>query len=129
MPGTDVIPIPGHQPASIAVYDRLTGVLLTGDTFYPGRLYVRDTAAFAESIARLVTFSMNHPVVHYLGTHIENTRTPGIDYPVGTADQPDEHDLDLRRDQLVELDSVVRAMRGRMVRTVRADFTVWPLRP
>jgi len=125
----DVIPIPGHQPASIAVYDRLTGVLLTGDTFYPGRLYVRDTAAFAESVARLVAFSMNHHVVHYLGAHIENRRTPGLDYPMGTIDQPEEHALELGRAQLLELDSVVQAMRGRMVRTVRPDFTVWPLRP
>ncbi len=125
----DVIPIPGHQAASIAIYDRLTGVLLTGDTFYPGRLYVRDTAAFAESIDRLVEFVIDHPVVHILGAHIENKRTPGLDYPEGTVDQPEEHDLDLGRTQLVELDSVVRAMRGRMVRTVRPDFTVWPLSP
>ena len=110
------------------MFDRLTGVLLTGDTFYPGRLYVRDTAAFAESIARLVAFSMDHRVVrHWVAS--ENTRTPGVDYPVGTVDQPEEHDLELGRAQLLELDSVVRAMRGRMVRTVRADFTVWPLRP
>src|SRR5262249_16885463 len=26
----DVIPIPGHEPASIAIYDRRTGILLTG---------------------------------------------------------------------------------------------------
>ena len=123
----DVIPIPGHQSASIAVYDRLTGVLLTGDTFYPGRLYVRDTAAYAESIARLVEFTRDNPAVHMLGAHIENTRTPGLDYPEGTVDQPEEHGLDLGRAQLLELDSLVRAMRGRMVRTVRPDFTVWPL--
>jgi glyoxylase-like metal-dependent hydrolase (beta-lactamase superfamily II) len=125
----DVIPIPGHQPASIAVYDRLTGVLLTGDTFYPGRLYVRDTAAFAESIARLVEFTRDHAVVHFLGAHIENRRTPGLDYPMGTVDQPEEHDLDLGRAQLLELDSVVRSMRGQMVRTIRPDFTLWPLSP
>jgi hydroxyacylglutathione hydrolase len=38
----DIIGIPGHEEASIAIYDRQTGVLLTGDTVYPGRLYVRD---------------------------------------------------------------------------------------
>jgi hydroxyacylglutathione hydrolase len=30
--GIDVVPIPGHESASIAIYDRRTGVLLTGDT-------------------------------------------------------------------------------------------------
>lgn len=123
----DVIPIPGHQGASIAVYDRRTGVLLTGDTFYPGRLYVRDTAAFARSIHRLAGFTRIHRVVHILGAHIENTRTPFRDYPEGTVDQPDEHELDLHATQLFELDSVVAAMRGHMGRTVLRDLTVWPL--
>ena len=123
----DVIPIPGHQPASIALYDRRTGILLTGDTFYPGRLYVRDTTAFAESIGRLTAFVRSHTVTHMLGAHIENSRTPFVDYVVGTVDQPDEHALDLGRAQLFELDSVVRSMRGRMTRTVLRDLTVWPV--
>jgi glyoxylase-like metal-dependent hydrolase (beta-lactamase superfamily II) len=122
----DILPIPGHQPASIAVYDRRTGILLTGDTFYPGRLYVRDTAAFATSIDRLTKFVARHPVTHVLGAHVENTRTPFRDYPIGTVDQPDEHGLDLGRAQLVELDSVVHAMRGHVTRTVLKDVTVWP---
>ena len=123
----DVIPIPGHQPASIALYDRRTGVLLTGDTFYPGRLYVRDTAAFATSIGRLTEFVRSHRVTHMLGAHVENSRTPFKDYPVGTVDQPDEHGLDLDQAQLVELDSVVQAMRGKFKRTILEHLTVWPL--
>jgi glyoxylase-like metal-dependent hydrolase (beta-lactamase superfamily II) len=123
----DVIPIPGHQPASIALYDRRTGILLTGDTFYPGRLYVRDTTAFAESIDRLTAFVKTHTITHMLGAHVENSRTPYVDYVVGTVDQPDEHPLDLGRAQLFELDSVVRSMRGRMTRTVLRDLTVWPV--
>jgi glyoxylase-like metal-dependent hydrolase (beta-lactamase superfamily II) len=123
----DVLAIPGHQAASIAVYDRRTGTLLTGDTFYPGRLYVRDTTAFAESIDRLTAFVRTHRVTHMLGAHIENSRTPYVDYVVGTVDQPEEHELDLGRTQLFELDSVVRSMRGRMVRTVLRDLTLWPV--
>jgi glyoxylase-like metal-dependent hydrolase (beta-lactamase superfamily II) len=123
----DVIPIPGHQPASIALYDRRTGILLTGDTFYPGRLYVRDTTAFAESIDRLTGFVRTHAVTHMLGAHIESSRTPYVDYVVGTVDQPDEHALDLGRAQLFELDSVVRTMRGRITRTVLRDLTIWPV--
>ncbi len=125
----DVIAIPGHQAASIAIYDRRTGILLTGDTFYPGRLYVRDTAAFAQSVDRLAAFTRTHAVTRLLGAHIENTRTPFRDYPEGTVDQPDEHGLELHPDQLFELDSVVRAMRGRMSRTALRDLTVWPVAP
>lgn len=123
----DVLPIPGHEPASLAVYDRATGVLLTGDTFYPGRLYVRDTAAFAASVARLVTFTASRPVTAILGTHIEQARTPFTDYPVGTQDQPDEDRLELSRAELVALDSAVRTMRGRFIRARLPRFTIWPL--
>lgn len=125
----DILPIPGHQPASIAVYDRRTRILLTGDTFYPGRLYVRDTAAFANSIARLAEFARRHPVSHILGTHVENSSTPFRDYVVGTVDQPEEHGLDLTPAHLFVLDSVVQSMRGRMTRTVLRDMTVWPQLP
>ncbi|MDB4908043.1 MAG: beta-lactamase domain protein [Gemmatimonadetes bacterium] len=122
----DVIAIPGHEPAGLAFYDRATAVLLTGDTFYPGRLYVRDTAAFATSTARLVAFTATRPVSAILGTHIEQARTPFTDYPVGTQDQPDEDRLELSRAELVTLDSAVQAMRGRFTRTRLPRFTVWP---
>ena len=122
----DVLPIPGHQPASIAMYDRRTGILLTGDTFYPGRLYVRDTAAFATSVHRLRVFAEQHRIVSILGTHIENMSAPGKDYVVGTKDQPDEHSLPLTVAQLRTLDDAVTTMRGRFARTVLADFTIWP---
>ncbi len=122
----DVLPIPGHQPASIALYDRRTALLLTGDTFYPGRLYVRDTAAFARSVHRLLEFTTTHPVRHILGTHIENTDAPATDYVVGTIDQPREHALALTVANLRTLDSAIMTMRGRFVRLVLPDFTIWP---
>jgi hydroxyacylglutathione hydrolase len=125
----DVIPIPGHQPASIALYDRRTGVMLTGDTFYPGRLYVRDTAAFAASIDRLARFVRGHHVTHMLGAHVEQTKTPYVDYPVGTKDQPNEHGLDLTPAQLFELDSAVQSMRGKFRRLPLRDVTIWPQLP
>jgi len=111
----DVIPIPGHQPAGIALYDRRTGILLSGDTFYPGRLYVRDQPAYIASIKRLVEFTRTRPVSYILGTHIEEKSTPFEDYVVGTVDQPNEHVLQLSRGQLLEL-----------VRKALADFTIWP---
>lgn len=32
-----IIPLPGHKEDALAVYDKQTKVMLTGDTFYPGR--------------------------------------------------------------------------------------------
>ncbi|HEX2808520.1 MAG TPA: MBL fold metallo-hydrolase [Kineosporiaceae bacterium] len=37
---------PEHHPAAVTFHDRLTGLLFTGDTVYPGRLYVQDWTAF-----------------------------------------------------------------------------------
>ena len=45
---------PGHHEASISVFDPWTGFLLTGDTVYPGRLYVHDMPAFIDSLERLL---------------------------------------------------------------------------
>jgi hydroxyacylglutathione hydrolase len=123
----DVIPLPGHEPASIALYDRRTGLLMTGDTLYPGRLYVRDGPAFTASIQRLVAFTRDKPVAHILGAHIENTRTPYIDYPVGTRYQSDEHALELGRAHLLELNDALTEMRGTIVRRAFRDFTIWPV--
>ena len=123
----DVIPIPGHEPASIALYDRRTGLLLTGDTLYPGRLYVRDSAAFTASIQRLVAFTRNKPVAHILGAHVENARTPFLDYPEGTTYQPDEHALELGRAHLLELNDALSEIHGVIVRRAFRDFTVWPV--
>ena len=82
-PVGDVIAIPGHHPAHLAYYDRRTGILLTGDHLYPGRLYVDDLATYLASTRRLVEFTATRPVAHILGNHIEQTSTPYLDYPVG----------------------------------------------
>jgi hydroxyacylglutathione hydrolase len=58
----DVIPIPGHHPAHVALYDRRTGLLFTGDTLYPGRLYIADFPAYLESLDRLVAFAEDRPI-------------------------------------------------------------------
>lgn len=122
----DVVPIPGHEDAHVAVYDRRTGILLTGDTLYPGRLYVSAQAAFRDSIDRLADFTASRPIAHVLGAHIEQKRTPFQDYPVGTTLQPDEHVLELGRAHLLELQDALRTMPGPMVRTYLRDFTIWP---
>ena len=125
----DVIPIPGHDPLSIAFYDRRTGILLTGDTLYPGRLYVHDLPAFRASIQRLVDFTQDKLVAHVLGCHVEQSGTPFLDYPIGTKYQPEEHMLELSHGNLVELNEALKAMGSRPVRYALRDFTIWPRPP
>ncbi|MFN0103195.1 MAG: MBL fold metallo-hydrolase [Bryobacteraceae bacterium] len=122
----DAIPIPGHDTADLALYDRQTGLLLTGDTLYPGRLYVRNFPAYVESINRLVTFTNSRPVAHILGTHIEQSRTPFVDYKVRTVYQPDEAVLELSRGDLLELQAALSAMQGKPQRRELSRFTIFP---
>jgi hydroxyacylglutathione hydrolase len=90
-----VIPIPGHDDQHIAIHDSKTGVMLTGDTFYPGLLVVNDWPAYRASARRLAQFLQTHRVTCLLGAHIEMQRSPGQLYPLGTTFQPDEHPLQL----------------------------------
>jgi hydroxyacylglutathione hydrolase len=96
----EVTGIPGHHPASLAVYDPWTGWLLSGDTVYPGRLYVRDYPAFIDSLDRLVQLAENRPVTGVLGCHVEMTRKPGRDYFPGCRYQPEEPALQMTPQQL-----------------------------
>lgn len=125
----DLIPIPGHSKASVAFYDHNTGILLGGDTVYPGRIYVADFPAFAASLDRLVKFTEGQPIAHILGNHIEQSSTPFVDYPVGTMYQPSEHELALPRGALLELDDAVKSMHGTARRYVMRDLSVWPVGP
>jgi len=122
----DVIPIPGHDVASIALYDRLTGNLLTGDSLYPGRLGVSEAQipTFAASAQRLADFVHMHPIAHVLGTHIEQGSQPYFDYPRGTNYQPREHVLELSRAHVIELNEAFKKMNGKPISQIYPDFTV-----
>jgi hydroxyacylglutathione hydrolase len=95
----DIIPIPGHTPDAITVYDRQTGLLLTGDSVYPGRLFIPQNTVtiFKESHKRLrqFVFACGCEIKWVLGCHIEQKKTPFEEYPSGTRYQPDEHVLQL----------------------------------
>jgi glyoxylase-like metal-dependent hydrolase (beta-lactamase superfamily II) len=127
----DVIPIPGHDVASIALYDRQTATLMTGDSVYPGRLYVGEAEfpTFAASVQRLVEFTKDKPVAHILGTHIEQTSTPFVDYPRGTVYQPHEHVLELTRGTLLELNDALIQLNGTLQRVVLRDVILSPRAP
>lgn len=123
----DLVPIPGHQAAHLALFDRGARLLLTGDTLYPGRLYVDDFAAYRASVHRLVEMTAARPPCHVLGTHIELSQTPGDDYPLGATVHPAERALALDAAHLVELAAAVDAMAAAPRLEVHDDFIVVPL--
>lgn len=86
----EVFGIPGHHPTSIAVHDPTTGLLHTGDTVYPGRIYVDDPDALLDTLDRLVAFAEDRGARHVLGCHVEMTSTPRRDHALGSRYQRDE---------------------------------------
>ncbi|WP_298772539.1 MBL fold metallo-hydrolase [uncultured Shewanella sp.] len=98
-----IIPTPGHQEEAISIYDPTTQWLLTGDSLYPGKIYIKNWQAYNTSIRRLLDFSNQHVIKAILGAHIEMTNQPGRDYPIGTQYQPNEHPLDLSVSDLHKL--------------------------
>ena len=122
-----IIPIPGHQAASIAVYDPATQILLTGDSFYPGRLYVGDWPAFRQSIKRLVDFTGTQEISYILGNHIEMSQTPGQDYPMGTTYQPQELALPLNTSDLDVLAKALEELGDSPQKAVYDRFIIYPV--
>ena len=108
----DVVPIPGHEAAHVAYFDRASKVLFTGDTLYPGRLYIDDWKAYQKSVPRLLAFVEDgHAPSAILGGHIELRAKPKDDKPdfdFQAKSHPDEHTLELATDDLQELDAVVK---------------------
>jgi hypothetical protein len=85
--------------------------------------------AYETSNQRMIRFTEGKPVAHILGNHIEQTRTPFLDYPVGTIYQPDEHELALSRGVLFEVQAGLAAMKGKPQRVAYRDFSLWPTGP
>jgi glyoxylase-like metal-dependent hydrolase (beta-lactamase superfamily II) len=125
----DVIPMPGHEPAEIALFDRRTRLLLTGDALYPGRLYVRagaDWDAYRKSVDRVADYTRDLHVSWILGNHIEMTRTPGRDYAMHIATHPDEHPLQLPYSAQLEVRKSLDAMGNEPRLDIHPDFILYP---
>lgn len=123
----ELIPIPGHEDSHVAIYDQQTGILLSGDSLYPGRLYVRNWSAYRKSVAHLNDFLASREITHVLGAHIEMSTTPGVDYTVGTTYQPREHDLPLTRESLELLNTRLLDLGAFPQEDVQNDFIIYPL--
>jgi len=67
----EIIATPGHTPDAICLFDREHGLLFTGDTYYPGRIWLyrteTDLDAYSASIQRLAAIAPQVNTV--LGAH------------------------------------------------------------
>ena len=107
----DVIPTPGHNETEASFYDRNTALFLSGDFLMPGRLLIDDKNADLASANRAAAFVKDRPVSYVLGGHIE-FNSEGKAFPWKSHFHPNEHVLQLTKDDLLALPDAVRRFHG-----------------
>lgn len=123
----DIIPTPGHQAQAITFYDHQTSWLLTGDSLYPGRLYVSQWQEYKASIHRIVEFSKKHKISGILGAHIEMSTTPNVDYPIKSTYHPNEYSLVLAVDDLYKLNGTLKKLGEKPTRVSLGNVIIFPI--
>jgi glyoxylase-like metal-dependent hydrolase (beta-lactamase superfamily II) len=75
-----IIATPGHTPDSISLLDSANGLLFTGDTYYPGTIWLyrpeTDLAAYGASVRRLAALAPEVKMV--LGAHNFPVASPSV---------------------------------------------------
>jgi glyoxylase-like metal-dependent hydrolase (beta-lactamase superfamily II) len=76
----DILATPGHTPDAICLFDRANRLLFTGDTYYPGPIWLfapgTDLDAYAQSIRRLAALAPD--VTNVLGAHNAPVAPPSV---------------------------------------------------
>jgi len=76
----EILSTPGHTPDAICLFDRVNGLLFTGDTYYPATIWLyrpeTDFNAYAKSIARLAALAPQVKIV--LGSHNIPVAPPSV---------------------------------------------------
>lgn len=76
----EIIATPGHTPDAICLLDRSAGLLFTGDTYYPGPIWLfgpeTDLKAYGDSIQRLAALAPRIKIV--LGAHNAPVAPPSV---------------------------------------------------
>ena len=107
----DVLPAPGHHPAQMVYYDRNTGLVFSGDFLLPGRLLVDDWRAYEASAQRVAEFLNDRPVSFVLGGHVEKKHSGEL-LPWEATYHPDEHALQLTKEDVAALPAALRKFNG-----------------
>ncbi len=75
-----VLATPGHAPDSLCLFDKENGLLFTGDTYYPGPIYIFGTganpSAYQQSVHRLAALAPQIKLV--LGAHNVPIASPSV---------------------------------------------------
>ena len=76
----EIVATPGHTPDAVCLLDRQAGLLFTGDTYYPGRIWLNapetDLEAYGASVKRLAALVPSVKIV--LGAHNSPVVLPSI---------------------------------------------------
>ena len=76
----EVIATPGHTPDAICLFDRANGLLFTGDTYYPGTIWLyrpeTDLAAYGRSVRKIAALQPKVKMV--LGSHNVPIAPPAV---------------------------------------------------
>ncbi|WP_266169219.1 MBL fold metallo-hydrolase [Dyella subtropica] len=107
----DAIPTPGHYPSHVTYYDRMTGLVFSGDFLLPGRLLIEDKAADLASAHRVADFFKDRPVSYVLGGHIELDKNNALS-SLGESYHPNERALPLNKQDLLDLPATIASFNG-----------------
>lgn len=107
----DVIPTPGHDETEVSFYDRNTGLFFSGDFFLSGRILIDDTNSALASAERVAAFVRDRPVSFVLGGHVE-LNSAGDAFSWGSNYHPNEHVLQMTKDDLLRLPDAIRGFNG-----------------
>jgi len=119
-----LISTPGVDTSAITVYDPYTDFLFTGNSFYAGRLVIRDFSAYKDSLKRLLGFTDKNPVMWAMGGRIEMSDYPGLDYRLRSNYRPREHDLQLPASLLQDCYDIVHLINGQKDIRIHEEFIV-----
>ena len=119
-----VMTTPGVSKQAISLYDPWSDLLFTGNSFYPGRLVIRDFSAYKDSLQRLLSLADANPVSMVLGGRIEMSDFPGEDYRLRANYRPNEHSLALYTESLATCYNIVHLINGREDIRIYDDFIV-----
>src|SRR5215831_11529896 len=107
----DVIPTPGHNETEVSFYDRNTGLFFSGDFLMPGRLLIDNASADLASAQSVASFIRDRPVSFVLGGHIEMDAIGSL-FPWESQFHPNEHVLQMTKDDLLALPAAIRSFNG-----------------